>query len=68
MRGASHSIVSACSPACSLEAVATIVELMEESGMPPLCAALAASCDVARPLGSILAEAVQVRPIQASVC
>lgn len=46
---------------CSLEAVATVIELMEESGMPPLCAAVALERDAGRPLGAVLSEAIRVR-------
>ena len=45
----------------SLKAVATAVELLEESGLPPLCAAVAVAEDAGRPLGLVLAAAVQVR-------
>lgn len=41
-------------------AVATIVELLEESGLPPVCVAVASPDDARRPLGQVLAEAVQV--------
>ena len=44
----------------SAAAVATIVELLEESGLPPVCVAVASSEDARRPLGQVLAEAVQV--------
>ena len=44
-----------------LMAVATAVELLEESGLPPLCVAIAMEEDAARPLGHVLAQAVQVR-------
>jgi hypothetical protein len=46
---------------CRLAAQAALVELLEESGLPPLCAALAAEEDADRQLGAVLAEAVQVR-------
>ena len=44
-------------------AVATVVELLEESGLPPVCVAVASPGDARRPLGQVLAEAVQVQKL-----
>lgn len=46
--------------ACRLTAQAALVELVEESGLPPVCAALAVAEDADKQLGVVLAEAVQV--------
>lgn len=43
----------------SVRAVAAAVEVLEESGLPPLCVALADEQDAQRPLGQVLAEAVR---------
>lgn len=43
-----------------LAAQAALVELLEESGLPPVCAALAVEEDAEKQLGRVLAEAVQV--------
>ncbi len=40
--------------------MATVVELLEESGLPPVCVSVASPEDALRPLGQVLAEAVQV--------
>lgn len=45
----------------SVRAVAAAVEVLEESGLPPLCIAIADEQDAAQPLGRVLAEAVRVR-------
>ena len=37
------------------------MELVEEQGLPPVCAALAVREDADVPLGRVLAQAVQVR-------
>ena len=47
--------------ACRLAAQAALVELVEEQGLPPVCAALAVEEDADVPLGRVLAQAVQVR-------
>ena len=36
------------------------MELLEEAGLPPVCAALAVAEDSDKQLGAVLAEAVQV--------
>ena len=36
------------------------MELLEEAGLPPVCAALAVEEDADKQLGTVLAEAVQV--------
>ncbi len=36
------------------------MELLEEAGLPPVCAALAVEDDADKQLGTVLAEAVQV--------
>ena len=46
---------------CRLAAQAALVELVEEQGLPPVCAALAVEEDGDVPLGRVLAQAVQVR-------
>lgn len=43
-----------------LAAQAALVELLEEAGLPPVCAALAVEEDADKQLGTVLAEAVQV--------
>ena len=43
-----------------LAAQAALVELLEEAGLPPVCAALAVEDDADKQLGTVLAEAVQV--------
>jgi len=58
--GASPSPRACLCDGCSLKAVATAVELLEESGLPPLCAAIAMEEDARRPLGQLLAEAAKV--------
>lgn len=40
--------------------VLTIVELLEEAGLPPLCIAMAEEEDAHRVVGEVLAEAVKV--------
>ena len=45
---------------CSGGTVLTIVELLEESGLPPLCIAMAEEEDADRVVGEVLAEAVKV--------
>ena len=45
---------------CRLVAQAALVELLEEAGLPPVCAALATEDDADTELGVVLAEAVQV--------
>ena len=40
--------------------VLTIVELLEEAGLPPLCIAMAEEDDADRVVGEVLAEAVKV--------
>ena len=47
-----------------LAAQAALVELVEEQGLPPVCAALAVAEDAEVPLGRVLAQAVQVRAPQ----
>lgn len=47
-------------PVCRMTAVATAVELLEESGLPPLCVAIAMEEDASKTLGAVLAQAVQV--------
>ncbi|EIE24175.1 hypothetical protein COCSUDRAFT_41460 [Coccomyxa subellipsoidea C-169] len=44
-----------------LAAQAALVELLEESGLPPVCAALAVEEDADTQLGTVLAEAVQAQ-------
>lgn len=39
------------------------MELVEEQGLPPVCAALALAEDADVPLGRVLARAVQVRAL-----
>ena len=46
---------------CRLAAQAALVELIEEQGLPPVCAALAVAEDADTQLGRVLAQAVQVR-------
>ena len=48
---------------CRLAAQAALVELVEEQGLPPVCAALAVEEDADVPLGRVLAQAVQVRAL-----
>lgn len=48
---------------CRLAAQAALVELVEEQGLPPVCAALALEEDADVPLGRVLAQAVQVRAL-----
>jgi hypothetical protein len=43
-----------------LVAQAALIELLEEAGLPPICAALAVQEDADKQLGKVLAEAVQV--------
>ena len=38
----------------------TIVELLEEAGLPPLCIAMAEETDAHRVVGEVLAEAIKV--------
>jgi len=45
---------------CRLAAQAAVVELIEEQGLPPVCAALAVREDADQQLGRVLAQAVQV--------
>lgn len=45
---------------CSGAAVLTVVELVEEAGLPPLCIAMAEETDADRVVGEVLAEAVKV--------
>ena len=40
--------------------VLTVVELLEEAGLPPLCIAMAEEEDADRVVGEVLAEAVKV--------
>jgi len=47
---------------CRLAAQAAVVELIEEQGLPPVCAALAVQEDADQQLGRVLAQAVQVSP------
>lgn len=49
-----------------MTAVATAVELLEESGLPPLCVAIAMEEDASKTLGAVLAQAVQVSYVAAS--
>jgi hypothetical protein len=51
--------VSACCVS-RLVAQAALVELLEEAGLPPVCAALATEDDADQQLGVVLAETVQV--------
>ncbi|CAL8462278.1 g1809 [Coccomyxa elongata] len=44
-----------------LAAQAALVELLEEAGLPPVCAALAVEDDADKQLGTVLAEAVQAQ-------
>ena len=44
------------------------MELVEEQGLPPVCAALAVAEDADKPLGRVLARAVQVRASPPSCC
>lgn len=44
----------------SVKAVAATVEVLEESGLPPLCVAMADEEDARQPLGRVLAETVRV--------
>ncbi|BDA46139.1 hypothetical protein COCOBI_08-2310 [Coccomyxa sp. Obi] len=44
-----------------LAAQAALVELLEEAGLPPVCAALAVEDDADKQLGKVLAEAVQAQ-------
>ena len=55
----------ACMHACRLAAQAALVELLEEAGLPPVCAALAVEDDADKQLGTVLAEAVQVWTLHA---
>ena len=45
---------------CSGGAVLTIVELLEEAGLPQLCIAMAEESDTGLVLGGMFAEAVKV--------
>jgi hypothetical protein len=45
---------------CRVKAAATVVELLEESGLPPVCVSIAVEEDQRALLGSVLAEAVKV--------
>ena len=45
---------------CRLAAQAALVELVEEQGLPAVCAALAVQEDADKQLGRVLAQAVQV--------
>ena len=38
----------------------TVVELLEEAGLPPLCIAMAEETDADRVVGEVLAEAIKV--------
>ena len=44
---------------CRLAAQAALVELVEEQGLPPVCAALAVQEDADKQLGRVLAQAVE---------
>lgn len=44
---------------CSIKAQATIMELLEESGLPALCATMVLQQDAQARLGQLLAEAVK---------
>ena len=48
---------------CSGGAVLTVVELLEEAGLPPLCIAMAEEEDADRVVGEVLAEAVKVNTL-----
>ena len=48
---------------CRLAAQAALVELVEEQGLPPICAALAVQEDADVQLGRVLAQAVQVQAL-----
>jgi hypothetical protein len=52
---------------CSGGAVLTIVELLEEAGLPQLCIAVAEESDAGRVLGGMFAEAVKVSNFLASM-
>ena len=52
---------------CSGGAVLTIVELLEEAGLPQLCIAVAEESDTGRVLGGMFAEAVKVSIFMASI-
>lgn len=45
---------------CSGGAVLTVVELLEEAGLPQLCIAVAEEADAQRVLGEMFAEAIKV--------
>ena len=53
---------------CSVKAVAATVEVLEESGLPPLCVAMADAEDAQQPLGRVLAETVRVSGRRLSMC
>ena len=46
--------------ACSGEDAAAVVQVLEDTGLPPLCVALARKVDEEQPLGKVLTEAVKV--------
>jgi hypothetical protein len=46
-------------PPCSIKTQATLLELLEESGLPPICATMALEQDAQARLGQLLAEAVK---------
>lgn len=46
--------------ACSGEDAVALVQLLEDTGLPPLCVALAREKDAQRELGEVLADAVKV--------
>ena len=52
---------------CSGGAVLTVVELLEEAGLPQLCIAVAEESDTGRVLGDMFAEAVKVSIFLASI-
>jgi hypothetical protein len=44
----------------SIKAQATLLELLEAQGLPPLCVTMATKDDAHRKLGDVMAEAVKV--------
>ena len=45
----------------------TVVELLEEAGLPPLCIAVAEETDAQRVMGEMFAEAIKVTTVHTPV-